>query len=232
MQEINALIILAKYPRTGHVKTRLISTIGDIAASRISELFLVDLLHRFASIRNLRVIIAGASQDTDDEFKDLLTKHHILSTHIEIFLPRSGSMEEDILMSYSHALANSKKVILTGSDIPYLSVKMVNKMFVVLKKHDLVFHPNTDGGACPHGMKRVIDLFTGTNSRSKSYLQSWLEQIAKLGISYQMLIPIFDIDTFDDLMMFYGWQLMIEHSGNLEMFCPKTMEFLKSVLGN
>lgn len=206
--------------------------LGDVAANRISELFLVDLLRRFASICSFRVIIAGASRDTDDEFKSLLTKHHISSTHIEMFFPRTGSMEKDILMSYSHILAGSKKAILTGSDIPYLSVKMVNKMFATLDKYDLVFHPNTDGGACPHGMKRVIDLFTGTNSRSKSYLQHWLEQIAKLGISYQMLMPIFDIDTFENLTMFYGWQLMIEHSGNLDMFCPETMRFLKHLLGD
>lgn len=93
-------------------------------------------------------------------------------------------------MSYQNALNGNKKAILTGSDIPYLSVNMVNKMFEVLDNHDLVFYPNTDGGACPHGMKQVIDLFTGTNSRSKSYLQHWLKQIAKLGISCQMLEPI------------------------------------------
>ncbi len=232
MQKTNALIILAKYPRPGHVKTRLISTIGDVAANRVSELFLVDLLGRFINVSNLQVVIAGALQDTEDEFRDLLTKHHIPSTHIKIFFPRTGSMEKDILMSYLHVLANSKKAILTGSDIPYLSVDMTNKMFATLDKHDLVFHPNTDGGACPHGMKRAIDLFTGTNSRSRNYLQNWLKQITKFKISYQMLMPIFDIDTFDNLTMFYGWQLMIEHSRNLDMFCPETMKFLKSLFGD
>lgn len=229
MQETNALIILVKYPRPEYVKTRLIPAIGDVAASRVSELFLVDLLRRFASIHSLRVVIAGASQDTEDEFRGLLTKHQIPSTHIEIFFPRTGSMEMDILISYSYVLTESKKAILTGSDIPYLSVEMINKMFTMLDKHDLVFYPNTDGGACPHGMKRIIDLFTGTNSRSKSYLQHWLEQIAKLEISYQMLMPIFDIDTFEDLTMFYRQQLMIECSGNFDMFCPETMGFLKSL---
>lgn len=86
MEDINALIILAKYPRPGQVKTRLIPMIGDIATNRISELFLIDLLRRFASIHDINVIIAGASQDTDDEFKGLLAKYQIPLENTEIFL--------------------------------------------------------------------------------------------------------------------------------------------------
>lgn len=43
----DALIILAKYPRPSNSKTRLITDLGEIIASRIAELFLADLLQRF-----------------------------------------------------------------------------------------------------------------------------------------------------------------------------------------
>ncbi len=46
----NALIVLAKCPKPSHVKTRLIPALGEIGASHLSELFLVDLLRRFFDI--------------------------------------------------------------------------------------------------------------------------------------------------------------------------------------
>ena len=121
----NALIILAKYPRPLRSKTRLIPKLGEITASHISELFLVDLLRRFAVVE-IRIIIAGAENDAEEEFHDLFIKYAIQPNRIEVFLPRAGSMMGDIAAAYSFALQESKKAVLTAIDIPYLTAGMTN----------------------------------------------------------------------------------------------------------
>ena len=121
----NALIILAKYPRPLRSKTRLIPKLGEITAIHISELFLVDLLRRFAVVE-IRIIIAGAENDAEEEFHDLFIKYAIQPNRIEVFLPRAGSMMGDIAAAYSFALQESKKAVLTAIDIPYLTAGMTN----------------------------------------------------------------------------------------------------------
>ena len=99
-------------------------------------------------------------------------------------------------------------------------------MFGHLDNYDLVFYPNFDGAACPQGMKIFNDLFSDLPA---TLLSKWLLRIKSLKLSYKMLEPIFDIDKFADLEMFYNWQLFLEDSGDFEMFCPETMKFLKSL---
>lgn len=109
----DALIVLAKYPRPPHVKTRLIPALGETAASHISELFLVDLLRRLSATKRWKIFIAGAITDTVLEFDDLLARHRIPRQNIESFIPQGNSMEDDIVKAYKYVLRKHERAVLT-----------------------------------------------------------------------------------------------------------------------
>ena len=229
----DVLIVLVKYPRLGQAKTRLITpALNDENVCHVCELFLVDLLKRFTLRKELRIIILGARGDTEDEFCGLLEKYGVTGKNIEVFLPGTGSLEGDMAKGYEHALQKSKKAILTAPDIPYLPVETVNGLREALNTHDFVFCPNIDGTALPHGMKKAVDLFSGKTTRSIDWLRQLFRRIKEENLSYRMFPPIFDIDRFEDLVMFYNWQLFLEDSGESELLCPETLEFLKSIMPN
>lgn len=222
-----AFIIPAKYPRPQYSKTRLIPDIGDVAASRLSECFLVDSVRRFTEESKLRVVIVGSDIDTEEEFSDLLGRHHLLQDRVEILIPKCGSMIDDMIFAYENILSLCERAVMSASDIPYLSVRMVERIIGYLDHYDLVFHPNVDNVATPHGMKRPLDIFRGTPS---TLLELWYARIKELGIFYKILEPLFDIDRMGDLIAFYHWQLFLEDSGDVECLCPETMHFLKSFM--
>lgn len=227
----DALIVLVKYPRQGQVKTRLITPMmNDETVCHICELLLVDLLKRFSPRKEMRIILVGANGDTEEDFRGLLEKYGLTRRNIEVFLPATGSLEGDMVKGYAYALQKSPKAILTAPDIPYLPVKMVGSLLKALDTHDFVFCPNIDGTALPHGMRKAVDLFSGSNTRSINWLHQLFRRIKEENLSYKMFLPLFDIDRFEDLVMFYNWQLFLEDSGESELLCRETLGFLKSIL--
>lgn len=226
----NALAILSKYPKPGHAKTRLSEAVGKTVASRIAELFLVDLLRRVMPMREIRIVLVGSASDKEKDFKKLLAKHHLDAKDLEIFIPRAGSLLEDITATYTYLLKGSRKVVVTGSDIPYISRQMIRTLFKTLDEYDLVFHPNPDGTVLPHGMKKPTDLFTGLNTRSPIFFVNWFLRVKSVNLSYKMLEPLFDIDMPQELYAFYGWQLCLEDTHEEAMICPATLAFLRSLL--
>ncbi len=225
------MIILVKYPRPGQVKTRLITpALNDEKVCRICEVFLVDLLKRLTPVKKLRIVILGANGDTEEEFRDLFEKYDVAGQSIEVFIPHTGSLEGDMVKGYEHALQKSKKAILTAPDIPYLPIQTMNSLLEALDTHDFVFCPNIDGTALPHGMKKAIDVFSDNSTRSINWLCQLFLRIKEENLSYKMFPPLFDIDRFEDLVMFYNWQLFLEDSGETKLLCPETLELLKSIM--
>jgi glycosyltransferase A (GT-A) superfamily protein (DUF2064 family) len=182
-------------------------------------------------MQNTQIIINASADDNPDDFQEILEKSWVSKTNVKVLVPKTGSMRGDIHASYEYALQKSTKAVSVPADIPYLGARMIERMFKSLNTYDLVFHPNVDGGTSPHGMKKPHDLFVGTPERSQRHMQEWLARITAQRLAYQMLEPLFDIDTETDLRMFYGWQLLIEQSDDRTRLCPVTLDLLKLTFG-
>ena len=222
-------MILAKFPRPGAVKTRLATTIGNEAASNIAQTFLLDSVSRYCKIKGIRLVINASHDDEPQEFYDLFLRHGLPTKKMAVIVPKTGSMRGDILAAYTDVLKTSGKAVSITADTPHFSTEMIAALFKALGKHDLVFHPTTDGGASPHGMRKAYDLFSNMPDRSIDYMGEWLKRIEAMNLSFLMFEPVFDIDTFADLRMFYHWQCLLERSGDLRRICPRTLAFLKDL---
>src|SRR3712207_3493637 len=132
------LIIFAKAPVLGQVKTRLAATIGDEAALAFYCQTLTDVVNRLDGGGPWRTRLAV----TPDE---AVGKAHLWPTAT----PRVAQGSGDLGTRMGRFLARATRtapVAIVGSDIPGLTAAHIEQAFQALRRHDLVLGPATDGG--------------------------------------------------------------------------------------
>lgn len=226
MKEAN-LIILARYPEPGIVKTRLGSEIGYELAADIYRAMLVDILRRFTTLTEVPILLSINADDNNEGFQRIISDENLPKERIEIH-ETPGDMYQKTVDAYRYSLERYKKAILLPVDLPYFSPEQFARIVKELENADVVFHPNTDDGCAPHSLSRFADLWTGSDSRAQGYILSFLERVHTLGLKHVAMEPLFDIDYVRDLLMFFGWMKALPQSHSA--FCPSTVAVIGKAL--
>ena len=226
MKEAN-LIVLARYPTPGIVKTRLGGDIGYELAADIYKAMLIDILRRFTTLTDVPILLSVNVEGSVDDFERLMFEAGLSSDTIEIH-QTPGDMYQKTVEAYRYSLERYRKAILLPVDLPYFSPEQFGRMVKELENADVVFHPNTDDGCAPHSLSRFADLWTDSDSRARGYILSFLERTKALGLKHVAMEPLFDIDYVKDLLMFFGWMKALPR--NHSAFCPSTVEILEKAL--
>ena len=93
-----------------------------------------------------------------------------------------------------------KKIIGIGSDLPDLKVEIMSEGLKALDFHDTVFGPAEDGGYYLVGMKRIIpEIFINKRWSDPSLLVATTDELKRIGYSFELLFPLNDVDTIEDL---------------------------------
>lgn len=158
------LLVLARVPRPGFVKTRLAARIGEGGAIAVYEAMLIDLLARYAPVSNLAVSLVHPHDDVEETLRELL-KHHGLPQERFSFIRGIGALDRDIAHSVSRSLITYPRVALTAVDMPQYGPDRLSELFRALDEADVAFHPNEDDGCHPCAMRVWCDLWTGNDSR-------------------------------------------------------------------
>lgn len=185
------LMVFAKAPVVGQVKTRLTPALGAEGACRLHEQLVEDTLSRFSSLEGVH--------------KQLwLTEpsHPFWSTQ---GWPKREQKGDDLgaRMAYGFGQASAAgydRTLVVGSDCPALSCKVVEKALAALKDEDCVIVPATDGGYMLLGLRRACSrVFEGIDWGSPKVLAQTEERLAEMGFAYSLLAPLNDIDEPADL---------------------------------
>lgn len=128
------VIVFTRIPRLGTGKRRLARTIGERRVLNFSQSILQGLLHRLRRLRGVtRVIVA-----TPDH-------HARFRAPGFIILPQGpGDLGERMQRAFDRF--PHRPVLLVGSDIPDIMVSDLRTALRLLRGHDAVFGPATDGG--------------------------------------------------------------------------------------
>ncbi|MDV7338280.1 TIGR04282 family arsenosugar biosynthesis glycosyltransferase [Terasakiella sp. A23] len=138
------LVIFAKEPRIGRVKTRLARDIGKVPAWR----FYRRMVHEMP--RKLRR--KGPWKTWISHSPDRM-KPGLLSTQADGYLKQgSGDLGERMFRPASTLPPGPFLVI--GTDVPGIRAHHIRKAFKLLGTHDVVFGPADDGGFWLVGLKR------------------------------------------------------------------------------
>ncbi|ALA60467.1 TIGR04282 family arsenosugar biosynthesis glycosyltransferase [Nitrospira moscoviensis] len=197
----SALIIFAKAPIPGQVKTRLCPPLTPDEAATLHGSFVLDTVERSkAAIAKFKLpldrYLSCAPSSAHVFFKILEERHGV--TLID-------QIGEDIGMRMHHSFDNLlskgyQLVLLIGTDVPSLPLEHYQQALAVLGSHDLVLAPALDGGYFLIGLKRPApELFTGIPWSTDRVLSRTQEKAAALGLKTALLPPWRDVDTIEDI---------------------------------
>lgn len=191
------LIIFTRNPELGKVKTRLASTIGDVAALEIYE----DLIqHTVNASKKLQF-------DKEVHYSEEIIKDDAWDNEVYIKKGQSGL---DLGMRMENAFKQGfqnyyNQIVIIGSDLPEISEQILLSAFNALEGHDYVIGPASDGGYYLLGMKSLHpEIFKNKIWSTDSVLKDTLENIKNERV--KILEMKSDIDTHKDLAEFEKYQ--------------------------
>jgi uncharacterized protein len=211
-----ALVIFAKAPIPGQVKTRLCPPLTSDEAATLHGSFVLDTLERTkAAVLRLKLpferYLACAPSSTLVFFKIMEARQDVklLDQEGEDLGARMHRTSETLFKrGYHH-------VLMVGTDVPSLPLDYYGQAFELLKQHDLVLGPALDGGYYLIGLNRSAPaLFENIPWSTGRVLALTREKANSLGFSTALLPEWRDIDRIVDL------QAMIEAS-SLDAKKPK-----------
>jgi uncharacterized protein len=180
------LIVMAKAPVAGAVKSRLAAQVGPSEATRFYRVSLARLLRRLGRDPRWRTLLAVAPVTALDS--------GIWPDGVDRITQGSG----DLGSRMQRILDNLPPgpVVIVGSDIPDLFPAHVDAAFDVLGRADVVFGPARDGGYWLVGARRrpiVPNLFAGVRWSTADTLSDTMRNCCRLSVGF--LDVLADVDT-------------------------------------
>jgi rSAM/selenodomain-associated transferase 1 len=196
MKQSNALIIFAKMPAPGRVKTRLSPPLTPDTAARLYCCMLADTI---ALARRLPGVGLSLHYQDDPGAGDYFGA---LAPGLEARPQDGADLGERMANAFRDRFAaGHDRVAIIGSDSPDLPGDYILRGFDLLEGGtDVVFGPSEDGGYYLLAMGQFrSELFSDLPWSSPQLLQASLERAATAGIGTALLPPWYDLDTWDDL---------------------------------
>ncbi|HCP21359.1 TIGR04282 family arsenosugar biosynthesis glycosyltransferase [Marinobacter nauticus] len=189
------IIVIAKEPLPGTVKTRLIPALGEIGAARLADRMLRHTLTQ-ALTANIGPVELCVSPDPAAEYWQQLNlgDRAILSSQAE------GDLGHRMAEAARNALTAGLPVILIGTDCPDLDANRLRQMAGELQNHDACLCPVADGGYALLGLRRFSPtLFTDIPWSTEQVAAITRQRLATLGWRLAESETLHDVDEPADL---------------------------------
>ena len=190
------LVVMAKAPRHGMVKTRLAQSFPVEAVTELYRCFLHDTLDLARSLGTVDVAIMCPASDVD-ELKRLA---HIQGV-VGVVAQKGLGLAAGLTSVFAHFTANDRqRVVAFNSDSPHLPASVLENAFNALVEHDMVVGPTYDGGYYLVGAKAAHPaLFDGDGMGTKSALEILQARARGMQLSVALTDPFYDVDVGSDL---------------------------------
>jgi len=190
-----AIIVMAKEPEAGRVKTRLCPPLCDEEAARLHEAFLVDMLQRLRS-QGYPVRVYGTGSSMSRLAALVQNAGAALSPQCE------GALGRRMAAALAKELARSPRVLVLGADTPDLPLSYVADAFTALDGSDLCLGPATDGGYYLLGAKGSVPSMILDDAipwGSSRVLAVTRQRLAAADVGHTELAPWSDVDDVEGL---------------------------------
>ncbi len=200
------LIIFAKEPVPGQVKTRLIPPLRPEEATELYQCFLADVLEEMQRLTGLTLALAYTPVDARPFFQELVPPE------VRLVAQTGSDLGERLSAACHWALSSGfRAVMIRNSDSPDLPGELVIQAGDLLRtgQAQVVLGPAPDGGfylvglAVPPG-----ELFQGIAWSTTTVLDETLARVRGRGLSVHLLSPWADIDVVSDLQRFAEGSLL------------------------
>ncbi|MFN0119118.1 MAG: TIGR04282 family arsenosugar biosynthesis glycosyltransferase [Blastocatellia bacterium] len=230
----DALVVMAKAPVAGTVKTRLIPALG---AGLATELYVAFLNDTFATLQSVREELEDAADEADADYTLSLILCYTPAGAGEAFenVEREGSLliaqrgenlGERIRNCFSDLFARGyENVIILGADSPSLPGEYVLDAFDELDAEGrVIIGPSRDGGYYLIGARRDHPaLFTEIPWSTDAVLAETQKRANAAGLEIVLLPEWYDVDTPEEL------ELLRAELRQNSAAAPRTWRVLKSM---
>lgn len=196
-----ALVIFAKAPIPGQVKTRLCPPLTPDEAATLHGSFVLDTLERTkTAIAKLKLPIdryLACAPSTTHVFFKIMEERQGVKVLDQAGDDLGARMNQAFEVIFSRGY---QRVLIVGTDVPTLPLDHFQQALALIENHDLVLGPAPDGGYYLIGLKRVApELFTDIPWSTDQVLKLTQDKSASLGLQTALLPSWRDVDTLADL---------------------------------
>jgi len=193
------LVIMAKAPRPGAVKTRLAPGLSSEAVTALYCCLLEDTLALARSLGDVEVAIMCPESDVNELAQ--LTGQQLPGNEASVVAQKGEGLAAALTSVFAHfAVGGPRRIIAFNSDSPHLPRSVLEDAFETLAAHDVVVGPTHDGGYYLVGAKAFHPtLFAHDGMGTSSALESLLTRARILELSVGFADAFYDIDVADDL---------------------------------
>jgi rSAM/selenodomain-associated transferase 1 len=193
------LVVMAKAPRPGAVKTRLAQSLSVEAVTELYCCLLDDTLALARSLGDVEIAIMCPDSDVSELAR--LAGTPLAGKAASVVAQKGEGLAAGLTSVFAHfAEGHQRRVIAFNSDSPHLPRSVLEDAFETLAAHDVVVGPTHDGGYYLVGAKASHPtLFAGDGMGTSSALERLLARAQALELSVGFAAPFYDIDVADDL---------------------------------
>jgi len=181
------IVVVAKEPVPGRVKTRLTPPLTPLTAARVAAAALVDTLQSVAETPVVRrtVALAGAAGPW-------------LPEGFAVIQQRGDGLDERLASAFEDAQqVYPAPVLLIGMDTPHITASLLHASCRALlaEGNDAVIGPATDGGWWAMGLRRAErDLLVGVPMSTSRTFDEQLGRLRRAALSVTLLPILTDVD--------------------------------------
>lgn len=188
---MSTIIIFARAPKLGEVKTRLGKAVGAERALALYEAFLDDTCALTQGLGARRVLAVAGEVDHPR------IAHLAKSQRLAVEEQGDGDLGTRMSNAIDRHIARGP-VLIIGSDAPTLPRRHLHEALDELMAHDVVIGPSDDGGYYLIGARvPVPELFVDVQWSTAEVLPTTLQRLG--GRSSLVLPPWHDVDSAEDL---------------------------------
>jgi rSAM/selenodomain-associated transferase 1 len=190
-----ALLVFAKAPLPGQVKTRLLSVLTPAAAARLQGTLVRRTLAKVQAVPGTRRHLCCAPDCSHP-----LLRRSAADFGARLQPQRGGDLGARMAHAFAWALRRAPAAVLLGCDCPDLSPALLQQACAALQRHAAVLGPALDGGYVLIGLTRPQPaLFRAMPWGSDRVLELTRRRLDQAGLSRYELPPLGDLDRPADL---------------------------------
>lgn len=202
MANTNALIIFAKAPVAGQVKTRLQTHLSAEECAGLHAYFIIKTIEIAKKVNDVSIFLYCHPGVDDPFFKKVES-----DLNVKLMSQNGNDLGERMSDAIRKTLsAGYRKVVIIGSDSPDLPPEYINEGFEKLDSSDMVIGPSTDGGYYLIGAKKELPIFNNIPWSSYMVFDMTIEKAGENNLTFSILGEWYDIDTWEDLRKLWKCQ--------------------------
>lgn len=198
MSGSRALLVFAKAPKPGKVKTRLLAAVSPEVAAELHEACITDTLRLARKMHGCDVLVFAAGGSS--YFRGLARRRGS-GARLRVLPQRGADLGARMESAFRKCFAMGyREVVVIGTDTPWMGAERVRQAFSGLRVNDLVIGPAEDGGYYLLGLREMVPgIFRGIPWSTERVLQLTLKRIIALKLRRRLLRQDFDLDRPEDL---------------------------------